>query len=73
MLDDQQISKYLDDAAAIVGVTIAPAHRDGVLGFFRLAATLAADLAAFDLPELQEPAPQFRPGCRSDVPPGEPR
>ena len=61
MLDDDEISQYLDVAAAIVGVPVPPAHRDGVLGFFRLSATPAADLAAFELPALQEPAPQFRP------------
>lgn len=61
-MTDEQMQLYLDAAAAIVGVPIPPDHRDGVLGYFRLAADLAAGLEAFDLPPDEEPAPVFRPG-----------
>lgn len=61
-MDDAELMNYLEAASAVVGVPIPAAQRDGVLGFFRLAAAMAADLAAFDLPPLEEPAPMFRPG-----------
>ena len=62
MDDDQTIERYLDAASQVAGVPIPPAARPGVVQFFKLAASLAAQVAAFDLPDEAEPAPVYRPG-----------
>ncbi len=52
---------YLEAAAAAVDLSIAPAHRPGVLTFLDLAARMAGHVAEFELPDTMEPAPVFKP------------
>jgi ketosteroid isomerase-like protein len=52
---------YADQAAAALGLTIAPAHRAGVAQNLERAAAIAAPLLAFPLPDDLEPAHVFTP------------
>jgi 1-carboxybiuret hydrolase subunit AtzG-like len=52
---------YVDTAAALIGLPIAPAHRPGVVVNFERLAQMAAVVMEFPLPDGVEPAPVFRP------------
>jgi len=52
---------YVDAAAALIGLTIDPAHRPGVVVNLERIAQLAALVMEFPLPDEAEPAPVFRP------------
>jgi hypothetical protein len=52
---------YVDAAAPLVGLTIDPAHRPGVVLNIQRIAAMAALVMDFPLPDESEPAPVFRP------------
>ncbi len=52
---------YADQAAAALGLPLAPAHRPGVVQNLQRSAAIAAPLLAFALPDDIEPAPIFTP------------
>ena len=52
---------YVDAAAALIGLTIDPAHRPGVVANLERIAQMAALVMEFPLPDEAEPAPVFRP------------
>lgn len=60
-LTDDEIAAYVDAAAAMLGLPIAPAHRPGVLRYFALAARMAAVIDAVPLSPNDDPAPTFTP------------
>jgi hypothetical protein len=55
------IAAYVDRAAAIVGLPIAPEHRPDVIEQFARLMALGALFMEFSLPEDIEPGPVFRP------------
>jgi Protein of unknown function (DUF4089) len=56
----EQQAAYVDAAAALAGLPIAP-YRDGVLSYFALAASFADVVAAFPLAPHDESAETFIP------------
>ena len=52
---------YVDAAAALIGLPIAPAHRPGVILNIERIAQMAALVMDFRLGDEAEPAPVFRP------------
>lgn len=52
----------MDGTAALIGLTIAPEHRPGVLMNFRRAADLASLFTEFPLADHDEAAPIYCPG-----------
>jgi hypothetical protein len=52
---------YVDAAAALIGLPIAPEHRSGVVLNLERIAQMAALVMEFPLPDEAEPAPVFRP------------
>jgi hypothetical protein len=52
---------YVDAAAALIGLTIDPAHRPGVVVNLERIAQMAALVMEFPQPDEAEPAPVFRP------------
>lgn len=60
-LDPAAIEAHVDAAAALIGLTLAPEHRAGVLQYFGLAARIAEPLVDFDLGIEDEPAETFVP------------
>ncbi|HXC26349.1 MAG TPA: DUF4089 domain-containing protein [Stellaceae bacterium] len=52
---------YVDAAAALVGLTIDPAHRPGVVLNLQRIAEMAALFTDFPLPDDIEPAPVYTP------------
>lgn len=64
MSTDDPIERQVDAAAAVMGLTIPDGHRDAVVGYFRLAAGLAAQVNAFALPAEHDPAPLYLPEPR---------
>ena len=52
---------YVDAAAAALGLGLDPAHRPGVITYFRLIQGQASQLMAFPLPAESEAAPVFMP------------
>ena len=52
---------YVDAAAQLLGLTIDPAHRPGVVLNLRRIAEMAALVMEFPLPEETEPAPVYQP------------
>ncbi len=52
--------RYVDAAAALIGLPLDPAHRPGVILNLERIAEMAALVMAFSLPEKTEPAPVFR-------------
>ena len=52
---------YVVAAAALIGLTIDPAHRPGVVANLERIAQMAALVMEFPLPDEAEPAPVFRP------------
>jgi len=57
----EDIEAYVDAAAKLVGLTLDPAHRPGVVLNLGRIAQMAALVMAFPLPEETEPAPVFEP------------
>ncbi len=53
---------YVDDAARVLDLPLAAAHRDGVIRQFTGIALLAQLVTEFPLAEDQEPAALMRPG-----------
>jgi len=62
-----QIEAYVDAAAAVLQLPIAPAHRPGVLGYFALAAEMADRVAGLSLALTDDPAEAFVPIAPSAV------
>jgi hypothetical protein len=58
---DAELEAYMDAAAALLGLPVAPDDRPGVLANLRVTARFAALVAEFPLDEREEPAPVFRP------------
>ena len=56
-----EIETYVDAAAAALNLPLAPQHRPGVVGYFALAASMAALLDAVALEPSDEPAEAFTP------------
>jgi len=52
---------YVDAAAALIGLPIAPAYRPGVVLNLRRVAEMAAMVMEFPLDDAVEQAPVFRP------------
>jgi hypothetical protein len=55
------IERHVDATAALLGLPLAPEHRPGVLGFFALAASMAAVVEAVPLAPHDESAMRFEP------------
>ena len=53
--------RYLDVAAAAMGLQIAPEHRPGVIVNLERLAEVARQVLEFPLPDETEAAPVFRP------------
>ena len=64
-----EVARYVDAAARALALPIAPEHRAGVLGYFSLAASLAAIVETQPIDLHEEPAPVFVP--MAPVDPGE--
>jgi hypothetical protein len=62
----EEIEAAVDAAAAALDLPIAPEHRPGVLHYYALAASMAAQVDAHPLSNADEQAPVFVPV----VPPG---
>lgn len=54
-------STYIEAASALIGLEIAPGHREAVEADLRRIASIAEFLMAFPLAQNVEPAPVFRP------------
>ena len=67
----QQIEAHVDAAAAAIGLSLDAAHRPGELGYFALAAQMAALLDAVPLGIADEPAFAFVPVAPGGVTPPE--
>ncbi|HLL11268.1 MAG TPA: DUF4089 domain-containing protein [Rubrivivax sp.] len=65
-MDSKTIEQQVDATAALIGLPIAPEHREGVLRYFGIAAGLAALVMAQPMATEDEPAALFVP-----VEPGE--
>ena len=52
---------YVDAAAALIGLTLDPAHRPGVVLNLERIAQMAALVMEFPLPDETEPAPVYGP------------
>ena len=52
---------YVDAAAALLGLPLAPEHRGGVLGFFALAAAMAEVVEAVPLTPHDDSPMRFEP------------
>jgi hypothetical protein len=53
------LQHYVDEAAAAIGLSIAPEDMPAVVGIFANLARVAAPLMAFPLPAETEPSPVF--------------
>ena len=67
-MDRERIEAYVDAAAAVLDLPLAPAHRPGVLAYFALAAELADAVMAAPLGASDEPAPVFTAIGPDDLP-----
>lgn len=56
-----ELGDYVDQAAKLVGLEIAPEHRPGVIRYLTVVLGAAALVREFSLPEDVEAAPVFRP------------
>lgn len=57
----EELARYTDMAALVVGLPLATAHRDGVIDNLARLLEFADQVMDFPLPEDIEPAPVFRP------------
>ena len=55
------LGDYVDAAAVLIGLSLDPAHRPGVLLNLQRIAEMARLVMEFPLPDTCEPAPVFRP------------
>jgi 1-carboxybiuret hydrolase subunit AtzG-like len=55
------VAAYVDQAAALIGLPLDPAHRPGVVLNLGRIAAMARLVMEFPLPDEAEPAPVFRP------------
>jgi Protein of unknown function (DUF4089) len=55
----EQLGRYVEETAATMGVSIAPADLPVVIAIFANLARVAHPLMAFELPDTAEPAPLF--------------
>jgi hypothetical protein len=53
------LQRYIDEAAAAIGLSIAPEDRPAVVGIFANLARVAGPLMEFQLPAEAEPSPVF--------------
>ncbi|WP_342130319.1 AtzG-like protein [Hydrogenophaga sp. OTU3427] len=60
-MSPDQIEAYVDAAAAALALPLEPAHRDGVLRYFALAAQFADQVQAVELDASAEPSMSFVP------------
>jgi Protein of unknown function (DUF4089) len=69
-----EIEAYVDAAADVIGLPIAPEHRAGVIANFERTAQFAALVNDFELPESLEPAAIFDLAgfCGSEAEPARP-
>lgn len=67
-MDADPMAAYVDAAAALIGLPIPAAYRDGVLGYFRLAAGMAALVQGLPLTPEDELAESFVPIGPDDLP-----
>jgi hypothetical protein len=58
------LQRYVDEAAAAIGLSIAPQDMPAVVGIFANLARVAAPLMEFPLPADIEPSPVFIAGGR---------
>ena len=63
----EEIETYVDAAAVLLALPIAPEHRPGVLHYFALAASYADSVNAHPLGVGDEPAGAFVPVSPGDV------
>ena len=61
MDDTSDIEAYVDATARLIGLTLNPAHRPGVVVNLGRIAAMAALVMEFPLPGDTEPAPVFTP------------
>ena len=61
MGNDDDIAAFADAAAALLGLTIDPAHRPGVLRNLQMVAALAPRVLDFELGPADESGNVFRP------------
>ena len=57
-----EIGAYVDAAAKLIALPIAPQHRPGVIQFMGVVLSAAALVMEFPLPGDEESAPVFEPG-----------
>ena len=67
-MERETIERYVDAAAATLGLPLPPEHRPGVLAHFEVAAGLADLVLAQPLRLDQDPAPVFVPVAPGDAP-----
>jgi len=60
-MDARQIEAHVDATAALIGLTIGPEYRAGVLRYFGIAAGMAELVMQQPLGTEDEPAPVFTP------------
>ena len=60
-MEDDLPARYLDDAAALLGLPIRDAHREAVEAAFAVLLAQARLVTEFALPETTEAAPRYRP------------
>jgi len=60
-LDKVAVEEYVDRAAALLGLTLDPEYRPGVVANFERTAAIAELVLSFELPDTVEAAPVFRP------------
>lgn len=61
------IERYVDAAAAMLALPLAPEHRPGVLRYFALAAEMAELVNGLPLAAADEPAESFVPIAPADL------
>jgi len=57
-----EVGAYVDAAAKLIALPIAPEHRPGVIQFMSVVLSAAALVMEFPLPDEVESAPVFEPG-----------
>jgi hypothetical protein len=60
-MEPHSLESYVDAAAACIGLPIAPAHRPGVVTYFRIAHGMAQQVFGVPLDAHDDPAPVFIP------------
>lgn len=60
-MTEAELDAFIDAAAAVLGLAIAPQWRAAVRGNLAVSLRMAALVADFELPDEAEPAPVFTP------------